>query len=302
MKPAPSQQSLSVYASEPTYREPPSLAEIAAGVVPLDTLPAAWWNWLWWEITRNNNWGLLDTTDIRNELLAVLTNAGDTPDASVTNQLLGAILAIVHRPPTTDGVSGDPIPGTVISSAGRSSCSVGSDGIITPNALSDWVSSSSVKSVIEATATAAENAVGAEETARKAVDVASVDTSISGNTLTTEVTSTDGTTHSDTASVITGISASVLNNILTITVNGVSTTVDLSSIVPVITTTVETTVNNTTGVLTTKVNNVSDTVDLTGLPIEHATGATYVRPKASSSTSVTQDGSGNLTCHTLTAS
>ena len=150
MNPNTDQRSMRVYASDNTqYRTEPNEEQSRDGVKPLDSLPAAWWNWLWNEITSNNNNALLSITDLRTEIGNVLTNAGLTASAQVTNQLAQAIIIIHQRKPFFDDQH-NPVPGSVISSAARSSVSVdGNTGQMTVNALSDWASQDSVKTVID---------------------------------------------------------------------------------------------------------------------------------------------------------
>ena len=151
MNPTNAQESVQVYASDTEYRTPPNEDQTAAGVVPLDTLPASWWNWLWNTTTKNNNNSKITIDNLRAEMLSILTSAGIEMSASQTNQILNAIDIIRKRFPTTDPVSHDPIPGSVISSSDRNSVSVSSStGKMVVNALSDWNSNSSVKETIEA--------------------------------------------------------------------------------------------------------------------------------------------------------
>lgn len=152
MNPSTTQTSMQVYAaSQEQYKTPPNAVQMDVGVVPLDTLPASWWNWLWEQITKNNNAVYQGIADIRTELLNVLSDANITPSSLDATQLLQAINVIRKRVPTTDPVSHEPIPGAVISSAARSSVSVDpTTGAMTVNALSDWMSQNSVKDVINA--------------------------------------------------------------------------------------------------------------------------------------------------------
>ena len=178
MNPNTDQRSMRVYASDNTqYRTEPNEEQSRDGVKPLDSLPAAWWNWLWNEITSNNNNALLSITDLRTEIGNVLTNAGITASAQVTNQLAQAIIVIHQRKPFFDDQH-NPVPGSVISSAARSSVSVdGSTGQMTVNALSDWSSQDSVKTVIDnivnggsGSIASLEQAISDEVTARQNAD------------------------------------------------------------------------------------------------------------------------------------
>lgn len=102
----PTGADMPVYASLSTMRQQPTQDEIANGVIPLDTLPANWWNWLWNTITRAQNDLQYNDEVIFTEINNVLTAGGITPnptaDAQATHdQLIRAINIIKNAVATT---------------------------------------------------------------------------------------------------------------------------------------------------------------------------------------------------------
>lgn len=73
--------------------EPPA-SDYASGVVPLDTLAAQWWNWMWKQITLNEGKISIQLNNIWSELANVLSAAGLEPD-STDVQLLAAIRNVI---------------------------------------------------------------------------------------------------------------------------------------------------------------------------------------------------------------
>lgn len=73
--------------------EPPA-SDYASGVVPLDTLAAQWWNWMWRQITLNEGKISIQLNNIWSELANVLSAAGLEPDSTDT-QLLAAIRNVI---------------------------------------------------------------------------------------------------------------------------------------------------------------------------------------------------------------
>ena len=122
-------ETMNVYASESQYLKGPNSAAQAAGTVPLDTLPADWWNWLWQEITKRINEASAAVESIHNEVLSVLQAASITPSEVSTTDLLNAIKAITR----TVG-SGD-IAGAVKSSTKSGYVAIDSDGYMFPNGM-----------------------------------------------------------------------------------------------------------------------------------------------------------------------
>ena len=102
----PTGADMPVYASLSTMRQQPTQDEIANGVIPLDTLPANWWNWLWNTITRAQNDLQYNDEVIFTEINNVLAAGGITPnptsDAQATHdQLIRAINIIKNAVATT---------------------------------------------------------------------------------------------------------------------------------------------------------------------------------------------------------
>lgn len=129
MKPAKDIETMGVYASESQYVNGPTEEQQASGTVPLDTLPADWWNWLWKEITIRINEAASDVQGLYQEILAILGEANITPDPLLTNQLLVAIQTLIRR------VGTEAIAGTVKSSVQSGRVSISADGIMAVNGL-----------------------------------------------------------------------------------------------------------------------------------------------------------------------
>lgn len=118
-----------VYASQSSYVQPPSSAQTAAGVVPLDTLPADWWNSMLYKLTKNQNATASELTDIMNEMINVLTAADIPPSSQSSQQLLNAIRKVSRTIATASTA------GAVISSSASGKVSVDAQGVMTPNGL-----------------------------------------------------------------------------------------------------------------------------------------------------------------------
>lgn len=138
-------ETMNVYASESQYLKGPDPAAQAAGTVPLDTLPADWWNWLWQEITKRINEASEAVESIHNEVLSVLQAASITPSEVSTTDLLNAIKAITR----TVG-SGD-IAGAVKSSTKSGYVAIDSDGYMFPNGMGTPTAlNTTAKQIVEA--------------------------------------------------------------------------------------------------------------------------------------------------------
>ena len=138
-------ETMHVYASESQYLKGPDPAAQAAGTVPLDTLPADWWNWLWQEITKRINEASTAVESIHNEILSVLQAASITPSEVSTNDLLNAIKAITR----TVG-SGD-TAGAVKSSTKSGYVAIDPDGYMFPNGVGTPTTlNTTAKQVVEA--------------------------------------------------------------------------------------------------------------------------------------------------------
>lgn len=129
MKPSKEVTGMTVYASDSPYRDNPTEEQQKAGMVPLDTLPADWWNWLWEQLTTRINEAVSDLSSLFNEVLSVITDAGITPSAERVNDLLAAIKVITARYGTTGQA------GAVKSSTASGKVTIEEDGTMTPNGM-----------------------------------------------------------------------------------------------------------------------------------------------------------------------
>lgn len=146
MNPSQSTTEETVYGSEATYKQLPDEASTAAGVIPLDTLPAAWWNALWNQQTKQDNNAYADINDLRQEVLSVLSSAPSpiTPSTTVHNQLYNAIEQIRQIVATVT------VAGAVKSSSDIKSVAVdAATGAMLVNALVDWSGTKTVKETID---------------------------------------------------------------------------------------------------------------------------------------------------------
>lgn len=121
--------------SESVNRQEPSKDQYQKGVVPYDTLPAAWWNWFWHEITLNEGRTVEMLDSIFAELTKLLRDAGiDTNNPEVLNQVSSAVQTIAKWIATEER------PGAVASSSAKGKVSVdGTTGVMTANGLGDVV-------------------------------------------------------------------------------------------------------------------------------------------------------------------
>ena len=138
-------ETMDVYASQSQYLTGPDKAAQAAGTVPLDTLPADWWNWLWQQVTKRINEASQAVESIHTEILSVLQAASITPTEVSTNDLLNAIKAITR----TVG-SGD-TAGAVKSSTKSGYVAIDSDGYMFPNGMGTPTTlNTTAKQIVEA--------------------------------------------------------------------------------------------------------------------------------------------------------
>ena len=122
-------ETMDVYASNSQYINGPSPEQQAAGTVPLDTLPADWWNWLWRQITERINQASEGMEAIYDEVMSVLTAASIEPSQLQSDQLLNAIKALASVTGTAA------IAGAVKSSTDSGKVSIDENGIMTVNNL-----------------------------------------------------------------------------------------------------------------------------------------------------------------------
>ena len=122
-------EQMNVYAANSQYIQGPSPTQQAQGTIPLDTLPADWWNWLWKSITERINQASEGMESIYDEVMSVLTAASIEPSQLQSDQLLNAIKALSR----VTGTSA--IAGAVKSSADSGKVSIDENGIMTVNGL-----------------------------------------------------------------------------------------------------------------------------------------------------------------------
>lgn len=119
-----------VYGNNATgYLEPPTDLQREKGVIPLDSLPADWWNWLWNNTTKNLNSACLDINALYSEIIAVLAAAGISPQENSTVELKNAIVAL------TKVVATATTPGAIKSSSNAGQVSINAEGLGTVNCL-----------------------------------------------------------------------------------------------------------------------------------------------------------------------
>lgn len=80
--------------AETALREMPSFDQISAGVMPLDNLPAAWWNCMWHDINQAVNCTRYTIESLVTEVNNVLAQANITVCSTCTDQLYQAIECI----------------------------------------------------------------------------------------------------------------------------------------------------------------------------------------------------------------
>lgn len=138
-------ETMVVYAAQSQYLKGPDPAVQEVGTVPLDTLPADWWNWLWQQVTKRVNEASRAVDSIHTEILSVLQEASITPTDVSTTDLLNAIKAITR----TVG-SGD-IAGAVKSSTKSGYVAIDSGGYMSPNGMGIPTSlNTTAKQIVEA--------------------------------------------------------------------------------------------------------------------------------------------------------
>lgn len=119
-----------VYGNNATgYLEPPTDLQREKGVIPLDSLPADWWNWLWNNTTKNLNSACLDINALYSEIIAVLAAAGISPQENSTVELKNAIIALTKVVATSTN------PGAIKSSSNAGQISINAEGLGTVNCL-----------------------------------------------------------------------------------------------------------------------------------------------------------------------
>lgn len=121
---------MTVYASGSEYLDGPTPSEQAAGMVPLDTVPADWWNMMFQNLTTQLNNTVTAFNQIYSELLYVITSTGGTPSESDTTQLYQALNSLRQTSTGTADAAG-----SVKSSSTSGKVSIDANGIMTPNGM-----------------------------------------------------------------------------------------------------------------------------------------------------------------------
>ena len=117
------------YAASSQYCKSPDPEQIEKGVIPLDSLPADWWNWMWADTNKAVNEARAGFTALINELESVLDGAGIVADCNCVNQVYRAIDKIRQTLATAQTA------GAVKSSSANGNVTVNEDGTMTANGL-----------------------------------------------------------------------------------------------------------------------------------------------------------------------
>lgn len=116
-------------ANSDPYKAPPTDTQRENGVVPLDSLPAEWWNWLWNSTTMNLGEAAQDFNILYTELVNLMSAAGITPSSSSAENVKDAVIAL------TRAIGDATNPGAVKSSTASGKVAIASDGTCTVNGL-----------------------------------------------------------------------------------------------------------------------------------------------------------------------
>lgn len=122
------------YGSAAVYRELPNEEQIRSGVVPLDSLPAAWWNCMWFATNQAVNCARYTAGALIDEINTVLTQAGVCVCDTCVNQLYTAIEKIRQT------IGNATIAGAVKSSSCPGEVSIDANGIMTANCVGNAAS------------------------------------------------------------------------------------------------------------------------------------------------------------------
>ena len=118
------------YAGSAQYCSWPTDEQRRTGVVPLDSLPAAWWNGMWADTTNRINEARDMVGQLITEVNNVLNGAGINPQAACTDQLYQSINKIRQTLATAS------VPGAVVSSSCASEVAVDpATGVMSVNCL-----------------------------------------------------------------------------------------------------------------------------------------------------------------------
>lgn len=129
MRPVNPMSIIPKYAKDSTYIDGPTQAQQEAGMIPLDTVPADWWNKLFQQLSEQVNNACNGIATAYDEILNVLSVANIQPDATQNDQLARAITNLRQT------VANAANAGAVKSSATSGKVSVDANGIMTPNGM-----------------------------------------------------------------------------------------------------------------------------------------------------------------------
>lgn len=87
----------SSYGVNATYKAEIPVLTWEDGVIPQDTLPAEWWNWIWEQITGEQLHTVQDLSNLFTEINNVFQQAGITPSADDLTQIKQAILKLADQ-------------------------------------------------------------------------------------------------------------------------------------------------------------------------------------------------------------
>ena len=117
------------YATSAVYCDLPTPEQLASGVKPLDSLPAAWWNKMWNMINCSVNQARGAVGSFITELNNVLAGAGICPNCVCTDQLYQAIDRIRQT------IGNATVAGAVKSSSTPGMVSIDENGLMTANCV-----------------------------------------------------------------------------------------------------------------------------------------------------------------------
>ena len=117
------------YATSAVYCDLPTPEQLASGVKPLDSLPAAWWNKMWNMINCSVNQARGAVGSFITELNNVLAGAGICPNCVCTDQLYQAIDRIRQT------IGNATVAGAVKSSTTPGMVSIDNNGFMTANCV-----------------------------------------------------------------------------------------------------------------------------------------------------------------------
>lgn len=144
MLPSSTIQSVPVYASQnQAYVQGPTQAEQEAGMVPLDTVPADWWNYLFKQLSERVNQTVVSVQNIFAELLNILAAVQSQPSELETNQIVQAIIQLQRQNIGTTAVTG-----SVKSSTSSGKVAIDNTGVMTPNGLGTPTSLNTTSKVV----------------------------------------------------------------------------------------------------------------------------------------------------------